>query len=191
MSMDQVVERILSDAKNEAEHILAEANVKADSMLAAVSVYCEKELRATEADVKAKVDDIFEKKAATARLDGAKLLLSEKRKTLDAIYGQALQRLLSLNKEDCLRLYKCLLETYAENGDEVYFAENFNYATDVEQMSIGAERNLKVMPYRLALDGGMRLCGQKSDKDLSFGALLAADKEKYQTTLTTRLFNES
>jgi len=51
------------------------------------------------------------------------------------------------------------------------------------------EKNLKISEQRIALDGGMRLIGKKSDKDLSFGAILNADRERYQAELAQKLFN--
>ena len=40
----------------------------------------------------------------------------------------------------------------------------------------------------LPMDGGLRLRGKISDKDLSFGALLAADREAYQAELAAKIF---
>ena len=188
MSTQLVVERILSDAAAEAEAIVKEAETKAKNVLADASARVENAKNAMEAELKAKRESIFEKKRATARLDGAKLLLGEKRKTLDAIYSMALSRLQTLEKEDCLRLTARLLETYAETGDEIFFAENFAYAKEAEGLPVIEEKSLKIATERLALDGGMRLKGAKADKDLSYGALLAADRDENQAALAATLF---
>lgn len=188
MGTQQIVERILSDAEAEARAIVEEAESKAAKLLAESVSRAEKGRRETEADVEAKRESILEKKAAVARLDGAKLLLAEKRKVIDAIYAEALRRLLTLEKEDALKLSERLLEAYAENGDEIWFAENFRFAAEVELLPVVKERSLRISPQSLPLDGGMRLKGRTSDKDLSYGALLAADRDEYQAEIARKLF---
>ena len=188
MSTQNIVERILSDAEAEARAIIEEAESKAAQLLAEASNRAEKSRRETENDVREKVESIAEKKAAAARLESAKILLSEKRKVVDAVYALALGRLLSLEKEECIKLFSSLLARYAEEGDEVFFAENFKYAADVSILPVIKEKNLTISEKRLPLDGGMRLVGKVSDKDLSYGALLAADKEENQAELAKKLF---
>ncbi len=188
MSMQQVVERILSDANAEADALISNAETAAAKTLADASARAEAHHREVENEVRAKTENIFEKRAADARLESAKILLSEKRKVVDSVYGLALLRLVALEKEDCLKLAASLLEKYAEAGDEVFFAENFKYAEDVARLSVVEKKGLKLSERRLPLDGGMRLVGKVSDKDLSYGALLATDKDEHQAELAKKLF---
>lgn len=188
MGKQQIVERILSDAEAEARTIADEAESKAAKLLAEASARADELRRETEAEAKAKRKSILEKRAADARLDGAKLLLKEKRKVVATVYDEALSRLLELSKEDALRLAKNLLEGYAEEGDEIFFAANFPYAEEVKLLPVIEKRGLKIASERLTLDGGMRLKGRVSDKDLSYGALLAADRDEYQADLARKLF---
>lgn len=188
MSMQNVVERILSDARAEAQATVVAAENKAAELLAESASRAEKNRRETERDVKEKTESIFEKRAADARLESAKILLREKRKVVDAVYALALGELIALEKEDCLQLAASLLETYAEEGDVVFFAENFKYAADVAHLPVAERKKLKISEARLLIDGGMRLVGKVSDKDLSYGALLAADKDEHQSDLAKALF---
>ena len=186
--MQNIVEKILSDANAEAQAIVAEAESKAAKIFADSSLRAEKFRRETEADVKQKTESIFEKKAADARLESAKLQLKEKRKAVDAVYAFALDKLVSLSKEDALKLTSILLDKYAEEGDELYFAENFKYADEVKILPVIKAKSLKIAKERLPLDGGMKLIGKVSDKDLSYGALLATDREAHQADLARELF---
>ena len=188
MGTQNVVERILSDARNEARSIMEEAENKAAKTLADASLRAEKLRGQAERDVAKKRESILEKRAADARLDSAKHLLKEKRKVMDAIYDEALSRLLELSKEESLRLVSNLLESYAEEGDEVYFANNFRYVADAQVLPVIAEKKLVLASETLVMDGGIRLKGKVADKDLSFGALLAADREQYQAELAKRIF---
>ena len=100
----------------------------------------------------------------------------------------ALARLLALGEEDGLQLFGGLLERYAENGDTVYFAENFRFVDKLVLHPVVEEKGLRFSRERIQIDGGMRLVGKVSDKDLSFGALLAADKDENQAQLAKALF---
>ena len=188
MLLQNIVDKILSDANAEAEAIVAEAESKAASLLADASLRAEKLRRETEDEVKAKTESIFEKKAADARLESAKLQLTEKRKAVDGVYKMALDKLINLSKEECLRLVTALLKKYAESGDELFFAENFKFVDEVKILPIVKEKGLKIAKTKLPLDGGMKLIGEVSDKDLSYGALLATDRDENQAELARKLF---
>ena len=188
MSMEKVVERILSDAQNDAEKTLKNAQTKADELIASAHAEIKADRERVEAEVKLRTESVSQRRSADARLESSKIWLGEKRKTISAVYELALVRLVALEKEDCLRLADRLLSDYAEHGDKLYFAENFTYASEVASLPIVQAKSLKVQSERLPLSGGMRLVGDKSDKDLSYSALLDADKDEYQATLAQELF---
>ncbi|MDE6690869.1 MAG: hypothetical protein K2K04_02770, partial [Clostridia bacterium] len=87
--------------------------------------------------------------------------------------------------------YLCtrLLEEHAEEGDQLVFADNFRYAQAVSALPIVKERKLKVSTRHVTLDGGFMLCGKNSDKNLSYGAILAMDREEKQADIASVIFN--
>lgn len=188
MSMQKVVERILSDATLEAQKTVEDAKTRAETIVADASLRAEKRRVEVETETRAQVENILEKRASDARLESSKILLREKRKTVDGVYALALARLVALEKEDCMRLTARLLENYAEENDEIFLAENFKYAKDLERLPIVEKKKLKIAEKRLQIEGGMRLVGKTSDKDLSYGALISADKDEYQASLARELF---
>ncbi len=188
MGVEKLTERILADAAAEAESIIADAQATADKIVAQANAKAEALRAETEAEVAEKRKSILEKRAAAARLDSAKILLAEKRKVIDAIYNEVLSRLLSLSKEDGIRLISSLLAKYAEKGDEIFFAENFPYADEVKALPVFTEKELTVAEERLPISGGIRLKGRLCDKDLSFDALLHADREDNQAEIAKELF---
>ncbi len=121
--------------------------------------------------------------------DGAKILLGEKRGVIDRVYARALEKLLNLSERETLYLCKRLIEEHAEEGDELVFADNFRYVQAVSALPIVKEKKLKVSTKHATLDGGFMLCGKNSDKNLSFGALLAMDREEKQAELASVIFN--
>ncbi|MDE6677224.1 MAG: hypothetical protein K2K12_05905 [Clostridia bacterium] len=189
MSEQAIVERIISDAEEEARQIISDAEEKAKATLAEANVRAERNKQGTEAEVKAKAQSISDGKAATARLDGAKILLGEKRGVIDALYSRALEKLLTLSEKETLSLCTRLLAEYAEEGDELVFAENFRYAKSVAALPIVKEKKLKISKGNAAVDGGFILSGKNSDKNLSYGALLAMDREEQQAQIASVIFD--
>ena len=188
MSEQSIVERIISDARKEAEGIISDAESKAAETVAEGARRAERNKSGTQAEVNERVNGIFEGKAAAARLDCAKIALKERRTVIDEIYNRALNVLIGLDKSDALGLAEKLLSTYAEEGDVIVFAENYRYAQAVAELSVVKEKGLKVSPERAKLDGGFILCGKNSDKNLSYGSILAADREENQAEIAARIF---
>ena len=189
MSEQAIVERIISDAEEEARAIIKEAEERAKATVARATTDAERNRLGTQAEVKAKADSIFDGKAAVARLDGAKIMLAEKRGVIDEIYARALEKLLNLSEKETLSLCTRLLTEHAEEGDELVFADNFRYAQAVSALPVVKQKKLKVSTKRAKLDGGFMLCGKNSDKNLSYGAILAMDREEQQAQIASVIFN--
>lgn len=189
MSREAIVERIISDAKAEAEGIETAANQKAAEILFQAEEKARIEREKVEQDMAVKKESILSKKAAAARLESAKILLAEKRAVIDEIYQKALDRLLALNQEDTLKITQNLLEKYAENGDELFFAENYPYKDSVKLLPVVTKKGLKISNSTVTLSGGFVLKGVYSDKDLSYAAILAADREEFQSAIAAEIFD--
>ena len=188
MNEQAIVDRIISDAQNEAEAIIAEAERKAEETVKEASLNAERIKKGVQAEVKQKTDGIFDGKAATARLDGAKILLGEKRGVIDEVYARALKGLNELKEGDAVYLANRLLTAYAEEGDEITFAHNYRYQKNVAELPVVKEKGLKVSSKLADIDGGFILVGKNSDKDLSYGALISLDREQNQADIASRIF---
>lgn len=188
MGRDAIVERILSDANAEAAAMVRDAEEKAAAVVAAASARAEEGRRQAESEASVRAKDIAGRRAAAARLDSAKLFLSEKRRVLDGIYQAALVRLKKLEEEDALALADRLLKAYAEEGDEVVFAPDYRYAASVARLPVVAEKGLVLSSQTAEIDGGFILRGKDSDKDVCYATLLAADREEHQAEIAAELF---
>lgn len=188
MGKDSIVERIISDAEKEAENIIAQAEARAAQTVQEADLRAERKLTGVKAEVAQKVKAILDGKAATARLDGAKAELAEKRRVIDIVYKNALDALIGLDKKTSLSLADRLLSDFAEEGDEIVFATNYKYFAEVSKLDIVKEKKLKISNGKLALDGGFILKGKNSDKDVSYGALLEFDREEYQAEIAAAVF---
>lgn len=191
MGKEEIVERILSDARAEAGKIVKAAEDRAAEIVGAAEKQCEAERAEAEKEAEARAQRIREGRAASARLDGAKLRLAEKRRVIDGVYLRALASLLELGERDSLLLLERLLKENAEAGDEIVFAENFPYAEKAAALPVVKERGLSVSKERLPIGGGCVLRGKNCDKDISYPALLAADRETNQAKIALELFGEN
>lgn len=181
-------DRILSDARKEAEDIVAAAEEEAKNLLANADACAEELYAESEAEIRERAKGIYDGKSAAARLDSAKALLQEKRRVLDTVYACALKKLNALSAKECCKLTERLLTAYAEEGDEIVFSENYPCAREVAELPVVREKKLTVSKKRAAVDGGFLLKGKTADKDLSYGALLAEDRELHQAELAEALF---
>ncbi|MCD8307051.1 MAG: hypothetical protein LUD51_02325 [Clostridia bacterium] len=189
MSMQDIVDRIISDASAEAEETMSAAKAQYDDILSRAEAKAEKDMADEKAVTEAKIKSLKDGYEASARLDAQKILLAEKRAVIDSIYDRALTRLVSSSKEDTVRLSQTLLEKYAEEGDEIIFADGFKYVKEVSALQVVKDRNLKVSFSKASFKGGFILSGKSSDKDLSYEALLAADREQHEAEIASRLFH--
>lgn len=189
MSKEAIVDRIISDAEEAAREIINNAEKDAESLLDRTREGLERDRLGVQAEVAEKSKAIEDGMAAAARLDGAKILLKEKRRVLDAVYASALKRLNGLEKSKALNLAARLIKEYAEEGDEIAFAPVYPYKSEVAALPVVREKKLKVSTKTADISGGFMLYGKTSDKDVSFAALLAADREINQAEIAQKLFS--
>lgn len=188
MSKEQIVERIISDAEEERASILAEAQKSAEEAVAAANERAQRKFAGVQAETAQKVKAILDGKAASARLDGSKAELKEKRRVIDTVYDNALKKLCALDKEDSLKLAERLLKEYAEEGDEIAFASDYKFSQDVMKLDVAKKKKLKISHKGENAGGGFILLGKNSDKDISYAALLAADREQFQSDIAVKIF---
>lgn len=193
MSVESIVERIRSDGKTEAEAILAAGKRKAEETENGAKAEAERLRRETESDVEKRAAAVAAHFAATARLDVKKIMLAARKKAVENVYAEAKKRLIDLGEEETLALFNRLLCLYAEEGDAVIFADGFRYTDGVKLLPVFAEKKLKAVSDGAAfagvkIDGGLYLAGKTADKDLSFDALLKADREENESRIAAELF---
>ena len=190
MSKEAILERIISDAQAAADATVAEAEGRAAEIIAEAEARAARDRQGTSAIIAERSKAIADGKAAAARLDAAKVMLAAKRGVIDAVYARALEKLKALPQKDAVRLAEGLLLSYAEDGDELVFATNFAYKAQVLKLAVVTEKNLKNSGKTADIDGGFILIGKNSDKDLSYGALLALDREERQAEIAAKLFSD-
>lgn len=190
MSKESIVQRIISDAEAEAEKIVSDAERRAEEIVAAAKERARRNSDGTRLEAEKRAKAIADGKAATARLDCAKLELAAKRKVLDAVYSRALDGLINLGEKDSLCIAERVLNEYADDGDEILFDVSYKHTAAEAKLPIISEKSLKIAKSKGMLGGGFILKGKSCDKDVSYGAMLAADREERVAEIAAQLFSK-
>lgn len=189
MGKQDIIDRILSDAKAEADATIKDAEGRAESIRKASEEAALSERQKAEAEMQKKREALLEGRRAAARLDKKKIALAGKRRVIDVVYGRAEDKLAKLDEAASLALVSSLLSEYAEKGDEVVLKEGYPYLAGVKKLPVVREKELKVSDKGAHISGGVILRNASCDRDLSLSSLLAADKEEHQAELASMLFH--
>jgi V/A-type H+-transporting ATPase subunit E len=208
MEGQQVIEKILADARAEAEKIKKQAREKEAVEQAKLKEQLREFDKQTQAIAQKAGEDKKAHLLAAARMDIAKQLLAEKRKILDEVFAQARQHLENLSDEQYCKLMAKLMLQAVETGDEEViidneekrinqkFIENIN-----QQLAPGRTRqgeapcrspkgNLKLSGDRANIGGGFILKRGKIKNDVSVKVLLARARRELEIALAKELFED-
>ena len=195
MEAEQVIEKILSDAKAEAEKIttaakekLAAEQAKADAKLAEYRQQAEVLAQQAAEDEKSHI-------LAGARMNAAKEYLAEKSKILDEVFQRAAQRLGELPDDEYRALMARLMAEAVETGDEEVIVGKDEKRIDqslvdeVNSKLQGDKKNLKLAADRHDLSGGFVLRRGKIKTNVSPAVLLGQARNDLVIELAKTLFS--
>jgi len=196
MEAEQVIEKILADAKAEAEKIKKQAGRKQADEQAKF----DEQLKEHEKQTKALAEKLANEKKlhllAAARMNIAKEHLAEKNKILDEVFDQARQQLQSLPDEQYRRLVTNLILEAVETGDEEVIIDKEEKRIDaalIDQVNskLASDRkgNLKLSEDKMPLGGGFILRRGKVKTNVSFGVLLSRARKELEIELAKELFS--
>ena len=115
MEAEQVIGKILSDAKAEADKIIEEARAKAAEEKARAEAELTEYRQQVETLMQQAAEDEKSHILAAARMEAAKEALAEKTRILDAVFQQAQERVGQLPDEEYRELMSRLMVDAAEN----------------------------------------------------------------------------
>ena len=196
MEAEQVIQKILSDAKAQAETITKEAEAKvaaeqakADGRLAEYRQQAEVLAQQAAEDEKSHV-------LAAARMAAAKEYLAEKGRILDELFEQARQRLGELPDHEYRDLMARLMLEAVETGDEeVVIGKDEtridqNFVNEVNDKLAGdKKRELRLADDRCNLPGGFILRRGKIKSNVSPDMLLGQARNDLVIELAQSLFS--
>ena len=197
MEAEQVIEKILADAKAEAEKIKSQANERE----AAEQTKLDEQLNEYKKQTKALAERLGKDKKShlltAARMDIAKKFLAEKTRILDEVFAQARRQLQNLPDEEYRTLCTKLMLEAVETGDEEVIIDDnetridHNFIKQVNRkLAPGYKGNLRLADERQRLGAGFILRRGKIKNNVSLEVLLARARKELDIELAKELFSE-
>jgi len=195
MEAEQVVEKILADAKAEADKIKKQAEDQEAAEQAKLSEQLDEYKKQTELLAQKAGEDKKSHILAAARMDIAKEYLAEKRNILDEVFEQARRQLQDLPDEEYRALIKKLLLDAVETGDEEVVVDTNEGRIDHEfikqinrELGSDYKSNLKLSDEKQDIGAGFILKRGKIKTNVSIQVLLEQARKELEIELAKELF---
>jgi V/A-type H+-transporting ATPase subunit E len=197
MEAKQVVEKILADAKAEAEKTKKQTDANEAAEQAKLAEQLDEYNKQTEILAKKAGEDEQSHILAAARMDIAKQLLAEKRKILDEVFRQARQQLQNLPEHEYRSLCTKLMLEAVETGEEEIVIDrneqriNHDLIYQVnQQLSSKGKGELKLSDQKQNIGAGFILKRGQIKTNLSLDVLLEQARKELEIDLAKELFTE-
>jgi V/A-type H+-transporting ATPase subunit E len=197
MEAEPVTQKILADARAEADRITKEAEDKEAAEQAKLANQLEEYKRQTEilADRAGKDEKLHI--LAAARMEIAGELLTEKRKILDEVFSRAHRQLQNLPDQEYRVLMTKLLLDAVQTGEEDVVVDKNENRIDQQFINLVNQRlgsakkgNLKLSSERQDVEGGFILRRGRIKTNVSFSVLLDRARKELEIELAKELFSE-
>ena len=195
MESEQVIEKILADARAEADKIKKQADQKEADEQAKLNEQLDEYRNQTTILAQQAGEDEKSHILAAARMNIAKEFLAEKRKILDEVFEQARQQLQNLPDEEYKSLIKKLLHDAIETGDEEVIVDtnesriNHDFIKHLNrELGPGYKGNLKLSNEKQNIGAGFILSRGKVKTNVSIGVLLDQARKELEIQLGKELF---
>lgn len=197
MEAQQVVEKILADAKAEAEKIKQQDDGKEAAEQAKLDEQLDEYNQQTRALAEKHAGDEKLHILAAAGMDIAKQLLAEKREILDKVFEQAQTQLKKLPDKDYRELMTKLMLEAVETGDEEVIVDKKETRIDNKfisrinkQLGSGKKGKLKLSAEKQGLEAGFILKRGKIKVNASIEVLLNEARKELEIELVKELFGD-
>ncbi len=197
MEAEQVVEKILAEAKAEAEEIIKSIKDKASVEKAKLDEQLAKYRKETEALAKAAAEDKKMRMLATARMDIGKELLAVKLALLNEVFVKAGEQIKAMGDQEYQELISGLMVKAVETGDEEVIIGRKESRIDDEfikhinrKLGSGFKGNLRPAKDKADIAGGFILRRGKIQVNVSTEVLFSEVREKLESELCNELFGE-
>ena len=198
MTIKDISEKIISDARIQADKIIAQAEDNANNII--------KKGKKEADNIKNLILYKYNQEASLrkskilteANLDAKKIILSEKQKIIEDIFNKASESILKLNDKDYRNIIKKMILDNIETGDETIFidhsdqkkiSESFIEDMNKELKFKGEKGELKLSTSYLPIKGGVVIGSGKIRKNISLEFLLKKIREELEIQISKDLFD--
>lgn len=197
METQQVTEKILADARAEAEKIKSKASEKEEAERTRLDEQLAEYKKQTEVLTAQTKKGKKEHLLAAARMEIAKEFLAEKGKLLDEVFGRARQQLQNWSDDDYRGLIARLMLNAVVTGDEEVIVDKDERRIDEQfinqinqQLASSNKGNLKLCGERGDIGAGFILRRGRIKNNASISVLLAQARKELEIKLAKDLFED-
>ena len=169
-----LIDKILSDAKAQADEVRAQAQKEADEILSAAQNKADKEKAKADEAAKAEAEKAAAKEISSADMKAKKMILQQKQDCLEEILKEAEKTLCSLKGEE----YEKVILSMLKNADTDDKSEIIFSSDDRQTFSLKAkEMGLKVSEETRDIDGGFVVKNGDIEYNYSFKSIISVERE--------------
>ncbi len=188
-----IIEKIIKDAVDVSNDNISKAQKEADEILAAANKTAKEyaDAQLPKGDVQA--EEIITRRAMVANLDCKRITLSKKTEIVDSVFNSVADYMRKKDKKTYLALITKMIKKSASDGDVVVICEkdkDIITQKEIDAISKDAKKKLTLSKTFGDFDGGVMLCGEKFDKNLTFELEFEQIKEESEEKLAKILFGE-
>lgn len=187
-SADNLIERILSEARDTAAHILAEAEKQCNDIRSEQEKRIAQNAESLSKTRAIQVKEILDGAETRARLEGQKEALADKRDLLDKAFASAYEALCNQSSEELSQLFASVLKKEAEKGDMVLAAERDKATVEKAVKMSGADVIME--DECVSCERGFILRGKSYEKNCSLKAVLDVLRDTEETKVAEILFSK-
>jgi len=198
MTIKDINDKIISDAKIQANKIIAQAEDNATNIIKKG----EKDADNVKKEILYKINQEASLKKGKilteANLEAKKTILLEKHKIMEDVFTKALESIVRLSNQDYLQFIKKLILDNIESGDETIFtgsldknkiSKDFIEEINKELKTKGKKGELKLSTSYLPIKGGIIIGSGAIRKNISLELLLKNIREESEMQISKLLFN--
>ena len=197
MEAEQVVGKILSEARVEAEKIVSGAKSKAAAEQSKLESELAKYNKETETLAAEAAEDKKARMLAMARMDVRKELLAVKVELVGGVFAKAREKIRNLGDNEYRELMSALMLKAVETGDEEVIVGKDEKRIDDKfikqvnrQLGSGFKGNLRLSQERVDISGGFILRRNNIQVNVSIEVLVGGMREELESEVVKELFAE-
>jgi len=198
MTIKDISEKIISDAKIQADKIIAKAEDNANNIIKKGKKEADNIKKMILYKLNQEASLKKSKILTEANLGVKKTILLEKQKTMEDVFGNALESILKLGNKDYHNFIKKLILDNIEKGDETIFigspdknriSKDFIEDINKELKAKGKKGELRLSNSYLPMKGGIIIGSGTIRKNISLELLLKNVREESEMQISKILFD--
>lgn len=197
MDAEQVVNKIVADAKAQADKITSEAKAKDEAARQKLSAELADFQKQTTEIAKSKAGDKKSRILAAARMDISREMLAGKREQLDEVFVKAAEQIQNMDTAEYQELMAKLMTKAVETGDEEVIVDTNETRIDQdllnrvnEQLGSEYKKNLTLCGQRQNIGSGFIMSKGKIKINVSLKILMKQAREELEIVLAKELFED-